>query len=64
MRKCLRCNAEMVENLKIITDDAMRILVKERGLFKGSFVRVVAAVCSECGYLETYVNDAEKLKRD
>ncbi len=63
MRKCLRCNAEMVENLEIRTNDAMGISVGEKGLFKGSFGKIVAAVCSECGYLETYIDDTEKLKK-
>ncbi len=63
MRKCLRCNAEMVENLEIRTNDAMGISVGEKGIFKGSLGRIVAAACSECGYLETYIKDTEKLKK-
>ncbi len=63
MRKCLRCNAEMVENLEIRTNDAMGVIIGEKGIFKASLGKIVAAVCPECGYLETYIEDTEKLKK-
>ena len=64
MRECLRCNTEMVENLEIRTNDAIGITVGEKGLFKGSFGKIVAAVCPVCGYLQTYIKDTKKLKKD
>ncbi len=63
MRKCLRCGAEMVENLEVRTNDALGISVGEKGLFKGALSRLVAAACPECGYVETYIADTEKLKK-
>ncbi len=62
MRKCLRCNAEMIENLTVRTNDAMGISIGEKGIFKGSFGKVVAAACPVCGYVETYLENTEKLK--
>lgn len=62
MRICLRCKNEMIENLEIRTNESFGITVGEKGLFKGSLGRIKAAVCSECGYLETYIEDTEKLK--
>ncbi len=63
MRKCLRCHTEMIEKLEIRTNDAMGLSVGEKGLFKGVFGKIVAAVCPECGYLETYIEDTYKLKK-
>ncbi len=62
MRKCLRCEAQMVEGLEIKTNDALGINIGEKGLFKGSLGKVVAAACPQCGYVETYVEDAEKIR--
>ncbi len=62
MRKCLRCEAQMIEGLEIKTNDALAINIGEKGFFKGSLAKVVAAVCPECGYVETYVEDTEKIK--
>ncbi len=63
MRKCLRCNSEMVENLELRTNDAIGVTVGERGLFKGSLGKLSAAVCPECGYIEAYIDDTSKLKK-
>ncbi len=62
MRKCIRCNTEMIENLVVNTTDAMGLSIGEKGLFKKSLGKVSAAVCPECGYLETYIDNTEKLK--
>ncbi len=53
----------MIENLEIRTNDAMGISIGEKGIFKGSFGRIAAAACPQCGYLETYIKDTEKLKK-
>ena len=63
MRPCLRCNAEMIENLEVKTNDAMGVCIGEKGLFKGSFGKITAAVCPECGYVEVYMVDTEKIKK-
>ncbi len=63
MRVCIRCNTAMIENLEIKTNDAMGVCIGEKGIFKGSFGKLAAAVCPECGYVETYIADTEKMKR-
>lgn len=63
MRKCLRCNAEMLENLEIKTNDAIGLAVGEKGLFKASLGKLSAAVCPKCGYTETYLQNTEKVQK-
>ncbi len=63
MRKCLRCNVEMKEGLVVMTAGGYAVDVREKGMFKGSLGKISAAVCPECGYLETYLQDLEKLKK-
>lgn len=64
MRKCLRCNKEMIENLDIkIEGAAYGIKITEEGLFKGNLGKVKCAVCKECGYVETYIDDISKIKK-
>ena len=63
MRKCLRCNQEMIENLEItVSNGAYGINVTEKGLFKKPLGKIKSAVCPECGYLETYIEDTTKIK--
>lgn len=63
MRKCLRCEAEMVENLIMMASNGgFGIEVREKGLLKGSLGKIKCAVCPECGYTETYIEDTQKLK--
>ncbi len=63
MRECIRCKTPMVENLEIRTNDALGIHVGEKGIFKGTVGRIVCALCPECGYVETYVANTEKIKK-
>ena len=63
MRKCLRCEAEMVENLTMMASNGgFGIEVREKGLLKGSLGKIKCAVCPECGYTEAYVDNTEKIK--
>lgn len=63
MRKCIRCNQEMIENLEInVSNGGYGIDIREKGLFKNSLGRIKCAVCPECGYLETYIDDITKIK--
>lgn len=63
MRKCIRCNQEMIENLEInVSSGGYGIDIREKGLFKNSLGRIKCAVCPECGYLETYIDDITKIK--
>ncbi len=64
MRKCLRCSTEMVEDLDIKVEGASYgIKVTEQGLFKKNLGKVTCAVCPECGYVETYIQDTTKVKK-
>ncbi|MBQ6848285.1 MAG: nucleic acid-binding protein [Clostridia bacterium] len=63
MRKCLRCNSEMIENIEIRTNEAIGISVGEKGIFKGSLGKLNASVCPECGYTETYLANTKKLEK-
>ena len=63
MRKCIRCNQDMIENLEInVSNGAYGINVLEKGVFKKSLGKIKCAVCPKCGYLETYIDDTTKLK--
>lgn len=64
MRKCLRCDTEMVEDLSVmVTNGGYGVDVREKGMFKVSLGKLKCAVCPECGYAETYLEDTERLKK-
>ena len=51
MRKCLRCENEMVENLEVmVSNGGYGIDVREKGMFKNAIGKIKCAVCPECGY--------------
>ena len=63
MRKCLRCEAAMVEDLEVmVTNGGYGIVAKEKGMFKNSLGKIKCAVCPECGYTETYIDDPQSIK--
>ena len=63
MRKCIRCNTEMIDNLEVsITNGSYGVCIKEKGLFKTSLGKLKCAVCKDCGYVETYLEDTEKVR--
>lgn len=63
MKKCLRCDNIMVEGLSVmVTNGGYGIDVREKGLFKNSLGKIKCAVCPECGYTETYIDDTQRLK--
>ena len=63
MRKCLRCESGMVENLNVmVSNGAYGVDVREKGMFKGSLGKLKCAVCPKCGYTETYIDDTEYIK--
>lgn len=64
MRKCLRCNAEMTENLDMkVEGAAYGVKITQQGIFKSNLGKLKCAVCSQCGYTETYIEDTTKLKK-
>jgi len=65
MRKCLRCHAEMVEDLDVKVEGGVvyGIKVTQQGIFKSNLGMIKCAVCPECGYTETYIQDTAKLKK-
>jgi len=64
MRKCLRCNAEMVEELDVkVEGGAYGIKITQLGIFKDNLGKLKCAVCPECGYTETYIQDTSKIKK-
>ncbi len=64
MRKCLRCNTEMVEDLDVkVEGTAYGIKITQQGLFKNNLGKITCAVCPECGYIETYIQDTTKVRK-
>ena len=64
MRKCLRCETEMVENLSVmVSNGGYGIDIRGKGMFKSSIERIKCAVCPECGYTETYIANTDKIKK-
>ena len=63
MRKCLRCQTEMVEDLNVmVSNGGYGVDVREKGMFKGSLGKVKCAVCPACGYLETYIEKTDGIR--
>ena len=64
MRKCLRCQTDMVEDLAVmVTSGGCGIDVREHGIFKMPLAKIKCAVCPSCGYVETYINTSEFVKK-
>lgn len=68
MRKCVRCGVEMKEGLELKTtmnSDMIRVVRSGTTgtLSKNYLGDVKAAVCPECGYLELYVEDLERVRQ-
>ena len=54
----------MIENLEImVTGGGYGIDIREKGIFKGALDRIKCAVCPECGYVETYIENLTKIKK-
>ena len=63
MRECLRCRTIMVEDLRIMVSNGQYgIDVREKAIFN-SLGKIRCAVCPNCGYTESYIEDAKKIKK-
>ena len=64
MRKCIRCDVEMIEDLDVKVEGvAYDLKVTEQGIFKNNLGKIKCAVCPKCGYTETYIEDTSKIKK-
>ena len=64
MKKCIRCESEMIENYDVkIEGAAYGLKITKQGIFKDKLGKVQAAVCPECGYIEFYLDDISKIKK-
>ncbi|MBO5867054.1 MAG: nucleic acid-binding protein [Clostridia bacterium] len=64
MRYCPRCNTEMVQDLQIRDGgDASNVCVYQKGLFGAIIGKVACAVCPECGHIEAYLENTDKVKK-
>ena len=61
MRKCLRCNSKMVDDLILPVGENGRIYPP--GIFSRSFGKVKCMVCPKCGYIELYLENLDRLER-
>ena len=64
MRKCIRCEIEMIEDYDVkVEGSAYGLKNTKPGVFKANLGKVHAAVCPECGYIEFYLEDTTKIKK-
>lgn len=68
MRKCIRCDVEMIEDfdIKDAKGDKLKVTRPQTSgiLPKNNFGYVKTAVCPACGYLETYLSDLRKIQQN
>lgn len=63
MRKCIRCEGEMLEDYDVKVEwAAYGLKITELGILKDNLGKVYAAACPKCGYLEFYLKDTTKIK--
>lgn len=63
MRRCIRCETEMVENFDVkVEGTTYGIKVTEPGIFKENLGKIFCAVCPACGYVELYMSDTSKIR--
>lgn len=64
MRKCLRCESQMVEDMAVkVANGGVGIEVREPGMFKMPLEKIQCAVCPNCGYVETYVETSYFIRK-
>lgn len=64
MRKCIRCDIEMLEDFDVkVEGGAYGLKITKPGTFKKNLGKVYSAVCPKCGYIECYLKDTTKIKK-
>ena len=65
MKTCIKCSNELTKAYISGIQGAFEINKKSRGFFMDSpnFSKVSTYVCSNCGYLEFYVEEPDKFKQ-
>ena len=66
MRRCVRCNTEMIDNCGIKVKGAAYGLVltdDENKWWGGRMEQPKVAICPKCGEVSIYLENVEKLKK-
>ena len=68
MRKCIRCDIEMLEGLDIVEPmhcSMLKVIRPETSgiIPKNNFGNIKAAVCPECGYVELYLSRLDRIQQ-
>lgn len=65
MRKCIRCNCDMVENFDVkVEGGANGLRITEQGVFKDNLGKVNVAVFPECGILNSILKILKRYEID
>lgn len=66
MRKCLRCQSEMLENCDLKVKGAGYGLTAAKStnrVFAGRIGKPKVAICPQCGEISIYIENPEQLKK-
>lgn len=64
MRKCVRCNTEMNEELEIKVDmQSYGISVSRKGIFGKKIEKPQIAICPECGEISFFIKNINLLRK-
>ena len=64
MRKCVRCNTEMNEEMEIKVDmQGYGISLTRKGIFGKKIEKPQIAVCTNCGEISFFIDDINLLKK-
>ena len=65
MRKCLRCDEEMIENYMLKTENftaqASVMLAKGKTVFSDTKGKIKASVCPKCGEISLFFDKLDKI---
>lgn len=65
MRKCIRCQTEMIENCDIKVEGALYgiVIAKGENIFSKRIGKPKIAVCPKCGEISIYIQTPEMLDK-